>query len=81
MFLCYALCCLGFDLLIIDVPISCSEPADAHPDLLEPVVARPDLPTCPPVCRLDQCDVDPTPDHVARLRCVANCLLPPVRAY
>jgi hypothetical protein len=30
MFLCYALCCLGFDLLIIDVPISCSEPVDAH---------------------------------------------------
>jgi hypothetical protein len=34
---------LGNDLLIIDIPISCFEPADAHPDLLEPVDARPDL--------------------------------------
>jgi hypothetical protein len=36
---------------------------------------------CLPACRLDHRDVDPTPDHVARLRCVANYLLPPVRAY
>jgi hypothetical protein len=38
---------LGFDLLIIDILTSCFEPADAHPDLLEPVNARPDLPVLP----------------------------------
>jgi hypothetical protein len=58
----------------------------------EPVVAHPDLPTCSSLlmlaltylsaaCRLDQCDIDPIPDCVARLRYVINCLLPPVRAY
>jgi hypothetical protein len=30
--------------LIIDILISCFEPVNAHPDLLEPVDARPDLP-------------------------------------
>jgi hypothetical protein len=47
-FLYCALCCLGIDLLIINIPMSYYEPANAHPNLLEPVVARPDLPTCLP---------------------------------
>jgi hypothetical protein len=72
---------LGIDLWIIDILISCFEPVDAHPDLLEPVDRALTYLFCLPACRLDQCHVDPTPDCVARLHCVANCSLPPARAY